>query len=57
MEQGLKQLKSLQTSKLQEKQNLELHLKKRQEVYRLSELEKQKIQSEVEILKYEAQTL
>jgi hypothetical protein len=29
-------------------------MKKRQEAFRLSELEKQKIESEVEILKYEA---
>jgi hypothetical protein len=34
-----------------------MHLKKRQEAFRLSELEKQKIESEVQILKYEAQTL
>lgn len=57
LEQSLKQLKSLQNSKLLEKQNLEIHIKKRQEVFRLSELEKQKILSEVEILKYEANTL
>lgn len=57
LEQSLAQLKSLQNSKLLEKQNLEMHLKKRQEAFRLSELERQKIESEVEILRYEAQSL
>lgn len=57
VEHSLRQIKDLCSSKLKEKQSLETNLKIRQEAYRTSELERQKISSEVEILKYEADTL